>query len=149
MIEEFKKDIWNNKSEFRFMPEEIYEFHYDKLTKQNNSIKVDGIEKKLVDNLNCPKISVNTYISSKASNPLRIIPPYPRFLNLIEPALMLEIDPIKESLIVLLLMSHRFEVIKETIEKIIGSIERIRFTNDFIQKEDELQGKIEISMLRS
>jgi len=49
---------------------------------------------------------------------------------------MIEINPIKESLIVLLLMSHRFEVIKETSEKIIGSIERIRFTNDFIQKKE-------------
>jgi len=86
MIEEFKKDILKNMSECRFMPEEIYEFHYDKLTNRDTTCMVDGIEKRPLDNLNCPKISVKTYISSKASNPLRITPPYARFLNLIEPA---------------------------------------------------------------
>jgi len=124
MIDEFKKHIWENKSEFRLVPEDIFDLDYNKLTnsKDLNNIKIDGVFKRTVDKFELSKfIGKHLYIvkemkigdSNHALDDLN---------DLIDDILVIDMFLMWESIFTLYILANRVDLLFVIVDRILHSL---------------------------
>jgi hypothetical protein len=132
MIEEFKKHIWENKSEFRLVPEDIFDLDYNKLTKSTdlNNIKIEGVFKKTIDKFELSKfIGKNLHIakemqidsSNHSLNDLK---------DLLDDVLIIDIYLMWESIFTLYIISQRTDLLFHIVDKILHSLAKLNFESE-------------------